>query len=81
MPPQRFITVDAQIVDTIYQTASPDDFAFLDQTTQALPYRLNHFDHALVVDDAGISDLGLALYHRVGTVTNLISNGALAILK
>jgi hypothetical protein len=81
VPPQRFITVDAQIVDTIYQTASPDDFAFLDQTTQALPYRLNHFDHALIVDDAGISHLALALYHRVGTVTNLISNGVLADLE
>jgi len=81
VPPQRFINVDAQIVDTIYQTTSPDDFAFLDQTTQALPYQLGRFDHALIVDDAGASHIGLALYHRVGTVTSLISNGVLADLK
>jgi spermidine synthase len=81
VPPQRFITVDALIVDTIYQTTSADDFAFLDQTTQALPYQLGHFNHALIIDDAGTSHLGLALYHQVAKVTTLISNGALADLK
>ena len=81
VPPQHYISVDAQIVGSIYKTSSPQDYAFLDHTTQALPYRLGRFNHALIINDSGIDQLGLAVFHEVGKITSLNSNGILKTLK
>lgn len=81
VPPQRLVIVDAQIVGSLFTIHAISDFAFLDQTTQALPYRLRRFGRVLIVDDTGNDGVGLALLHRSAAVTALTGNSSLADLK
>lgn len=81
VPPQRLVAVDAQIVGSLFTIHAISDFAFLDQTTQALPYRLRRFNHVLLIDDTGNDGVGLALLHRSAAVTALTGNSSLADLK
>jgi len=81
VPPQLLITIDAQLAGAQYLPRDPADLAFLDDTTQALAYRLGPFDHALVLGDTGNDQVGLALYHQNSSVTALTTYAALVDLK
>ena len=78
VPDQLLVAIDAQISGSLYQTGSDSDLAFLDNTTQALPYRLSTPVQVLIGDTAGNEEAGLARYHGAGTVTVLTGNRSLA---
>lgn len=81
VPAHRLVTLDGQIVGNLYRSESPADFSFLDNTTMALPYRLNPHSRVLIGSEAGTAQIGLALYHGVDEVTALTDNRTLAKLK
>lgn len=77
VPDQLLVAADAQVSGSLYQSGSASDFAFLDNTTQALPYQLGEFANVLIGDAAGNEQVGLALYHGVKKVTVLTTNRSL----
>ncbi|MEJ2058270.1 MAG: hypothetical protein P8X39_10575, partial [Desulfofustis sp.] len=57
------VTVDGHIFGTLYQSAVAEDYAFLDNSTMALAYRLLAApSQVLIGPEAGGDRLGLALY-------------------
>jgi len=81
IPDQLLVTLDAQIVGSLYKSTSHDDFAFMNHTTQALPYQLGDYSHVLIGDEVGTDQIGLALFHGADAVTSLSSNNSLTDLK
>jgi len=78
IPKQMLMLIDGQIADSIYLSTSVDDFAFMDDTTMALPFAMGHFSQALIDLDAGTSQAGMAMFHGVKAVTAVTANGHLA---
>ncbi|MGI9536736.1 MAG: hypothetical protein ACR2PB_06685 [Desulfocapsaceae bacterium] len=81
IPDQLLIILDGQIIGSLYKSSSPDDFAFMKNTTQALPYQLGHYSDVLIGNVVGTEQVGLALFHGAKTLTALTSIGSLAELK
>ena len=81
VPSQLLVAIDGQISGSLYQNSSVGDFAFLDNTTQALPYQLGIFPDVLIADAAGNEPAGLALYHGALAVTELTPYRSLKQLK
>ena len=81
IPEQLLITLDGQIIGSLYKSNSPSDFAFMDHTTQALPYQLGDYSNVLIGDEVGTDQVGLALLHGVDAVTALTVNDSIAQLK
>lgn len=74
VPEQRLVALDAEIAGQLYEGRSAADFAFLDSTTQALPYRFGSSSNLLIGNATGNGRIGLALYHGVDTITVLTEN-------
>ena len=82
LPDQLLVTIDGHIGGRLYIDSAREDFAFLDNTTMALPYRLlDQPSRVLIGPEAGTDQIGLALYHDAGEVTALADNSTLARLK
>ncbi len=62
-PPQVLMITDGDQVSSVYQAGSIEDYAFLDWTTQALPYRLLSRPAVLILGAGGGEGIGLAAYH------------------
>ena len=81
IPDQLLVVLDAQIVGSLYKSTSDNDFAFMDNTTQALPYQLYDYSHVLIGDEVGNEQIGLALFHGVNEVIALTVNSSFTDLK
>ena len=81
LPDQLLVTLDGHLVGSLYNHDSKDDFAFVDNTTLALPYHLENQERVLIGDEAGIARIGLSLYHGAREITALTVNSPLATLK
>ncbi len=79
---QLLVIIDGHIAGSIYQSRVAEDFAFLDNTTMALAYRLLESpSRVLIGPEAGNGQLGLALYQGAERITALTDNSSLATLK
>lgn len=74
IPPHVLIILDGDSSTGVFQTRSPAEFAFLDYTTAALPYRLAKCSSVLVLGAGGGGDIGLALYHSAERIVAVESN-------
>jgi len=87
------ITIDGELAGAIYPATGPaggqgetqtaeshkaEDFAFLDWTTQALPYAMLTCPAVLVLGADGGGEIGLAKYHQARRVVAVEMNGQLA---
>ena len=81
LPDQLLVTIDGAIGGSLYRNSGPEDFAFLDNTTMALPYHLDDKARVLIGSEAGISQVGLSLYHGAEEISALATNRSLAQLK
>jgi hypothetical protein len=82
LPDQFLVILDGHLAGTLYQNATAEDFAFLDNTTMALAYQLQENpSRVLIGPEAGADQLGLALYHGAGKITALADNRSLAQIK
>lgn len=82
LPDQLLVTLDGQIIGSLYHSAGNEDFAFLDNTTMALPYQLQaEPSRVLIGPEAGTAQISLALYHGAALITALADNSSLARLK
>jgi len=81
IPNQRLVMIDAQIGGSLFRNSSNNDFGFLDNTTQALTYHMTDFSKVLIANEAGTTQIGLALYHGADNITALTTNESLRKLK
>ncbi len=81
IPGQQLVMIDGMVGGSLFQSGADEDFAFLDNTTQALPYHLADFAEVLIGGEVGTSQIGLALYHQVESVTALTENNSIRRLK
>lgn len=81
IPDQLLIILDGQIIGSLYKSNSPHDFAFMNHTTEALPYQLGDHSEVLLGDAVGSEQVGLGLFHGANAVTALTSNGSLTELN
>ena len=63
IPPQALLVLDGDGAGAVLRTGSRDEFAFMDYTTWALPYRLGPVRSVLILGAGGGADIGLARYH------------------
>ncbi|MBE0595818.1 MAG: hypothetical protein IH614_00955, partial [Desulfuromonadales bacterium] len=81
LPEQLLVTLDGHLVGSLYGNDANADFAFLDNTTMALAYRLNNHSRVLIGAEAGTAQVSLSLYHGAKEITALAVNSSLAKLK
>ena len=82
VPEQLLVLLDGALDGTLHRIEGDDDFAFLDNTTMALSYRLLDIpSRVLIGPEAGTDQIGLALYHGAEKITALSDNSALTGLK
>ncbi len=81
IPDQFLVTLDAQLVGSLYKSTVDADFAFMDNTTQALPYQLYDYSQVLIGDEVGNDQIGLALFHGVNEVIALAVNSSFTDFK
>ena len=74
IPPHVLILLDGEPVGPVYATRSFRDFAFLDHTTWALPYRLLKSPSVLILGAGGGGDIGLARYNSARRVVAVEPN-------
>jgi DNA-binding HxlR family transcriptional regulator len=81
VPAQYPFLIDGLVAGSFYLVDAPEDFAFLDYTTMALPYHLLQSSRVLVAQDPGSAQTGLALYHGAGDVVVLSASSVVNQLK
>ena len=74
IPPHVLILLDGEPLGAVCAARSPGDFAFLDHTTWALPYRLLEAPSVLILGAGGGGDIGLARYHSARRVVAVEPN-------
>ncbi len=74
IPPHVLIITDGDKAAGVFQVQSPEEFAFLDYTTAALPYRLVKRPSVLILGAGGGGDIGLARYHSARRVVAVEPN-------
>ena len=82
LPDQLLVTLDGQIIGSLYHSTGNEGFAFLDNTTMALAYQLQaEPSRVLIGPEAGTAQISLALYHGADLITALTDNSSLTRLK
>ena len=74
IPPHDLLIFDGDAASPVYDCLRRADWAFLDWTTAAAPYRLRERPKVLVIGAGGGSDVGLALFHQAREVVALEAN-------
>ncbi|MBW1802691.1 MAG: SAM-dependent methyltransferase, partial [Deltaproteobacteria bacterium] len=79
LPEQKALFTDADALSPIARFhGNPDELAYLDYTTMALPYHVRPPSRVLVVGAGGGSDVLLAMRHRTPNVTAIEANKQVA---
>ena len=73
-PAHVLLLADGDAAGAVFDVRSRDGFAFLDDTTWALPYRLARVRSVLVLGAGGGGDVGLARYHSAERVVAVEPN-------
>ena len=63
VPSHVLLIVDGDQTSAVYNCTRTEDWAFLDQTTSALPYHLRKRPKTLIIGAGGGSEIGLAVFH------------------
>ena len=64
IPPHLLLTVDGDDAAAVYAAGPPAGYAFMDETTSALPYHLLSRPAVLILGAGGGADIGLALLRQ-----------------
>jgi len=75
VPPHVLLIVDGDQTSAVYDSPRIDDWAFMDQTTSAIPYHLRSRPSVCIIGAGGGADIGLAIHHRSRGVIALEMNG------
>ena len=74
IPKHVLLIVDGDQTSAVYDCKRRQDWAFMDQTTGAVPYHLRGEPGVLVIGAGGGADIGLALYHGARDIEALEMN-------
>ena len=80
VPPHLLVMVDGDQAAAMYRVERPEEWAFLDYTTPALPYHLRRNAEVLIIGTGGGSEVGLARFHHSGHITAVEMNRRLIAL-
>jgi spermidine synthase len=74
LPPHVLLLIDGEELGAVYDCRRPEDWAFMDYTTAALPYALRSRPRVLIIGAGGGADIGLALFHESREIVALERN-------